>query len=394
MLIMDSEESALDDDFLLYSVLYSSITVVFAMAVLSKFLTNEFRFGIRSVLTLAILFIGEPLCQFLMKGPQGVMAFGLGCLLVYSLLPSGHLPATKKAVLITGCDSGFGHALAKKLDSIGMNVFAACLDSKGPGALHLKNTTSTRLKIVQLDVTKEEEIHSCLQYVEGNLNRAGDPPGLWGLVNNAGTASLGEIDMTDIRQFQKLMEVNFFGTVRMTKAFLPLLRQAGGRVVNVSSMADQLPTPFFGAYSASKHAIKGFTETLRHEMKKWNIQVSLIEPSGFCTGATTEDSINTVQRQTWEQMDRHTRERYGEEYYNQLFANYRHFILNFSKDLSPVVRAMRSGLLSKRPRERYPCGRGAETILTLFGILPIWMSDKIIQTFGLGVKNIKPRVLS
>ena len=99
---MESEGDFIDDDFLFYSVIYSSITVAFAMAVLSKFLTNEFRFGFRSFLSLVILFIGEPLCHFLLKGPHGVAIFGLGCLLIYSILPASHLPAESKAVLITG----------------------------------------------------------------------------------------------------------------------------------------------------------------------------------------------------------------------------------------------------------------------------------------------------
>ena len=99
---MDNNHEVLDDDFLFYSLLYSSITVLFAMAVLSKFLTNEFRFGFRSILSLGILFIGEPLCHFLLKGPSGVAMFGVGCLLVYSILPASHLPVGNKAVLVTG----------------------------------------------------------------------------------------------------------------------------------------------------------------------------------------------------------------------------------------------------------------------------------------------------
>lgn len=99
---MDQELQFIDDDFLFYSLLYSSITVLFAMAVLSKFVTNELRFGVRSVLSLAILFVGEPMCHFLLKGAAGVMFFGAGCLFVYSILPASHLPAKGKTVLVTG----------------------------------------------------------------------------------------------------------------------------------------------------------------------------------------------------------------------------------------------------------------------------------------------------
>ena len=99
---MEIDQEFLDDDFLFYSLLYSSITVLFAMAVLSKFITNELRFGVRSVMSLAILFVGEPMCHFFLKGSAGVLLFGLGCLFVYSILPASHLPAKDKTVLVTG----------------------------------------------------------------------------------------------------------------------------------------------------------------------------------------------------------------------------------------------------------------------------------------------------
>ncbi len=99
---MDEDFEAMEDDFIFYSLLYTSITVLFAMAVLSKFLTNEFRFGFRSLLSLGVLFIGEPLCHFFLRGPSGVAIFGFGCLIIYSILPASHLPVGNKTVFITG----------------------------------------------------------------------------------------------------------------------------------------------------------------------------------------------------------------------------------------------------------------------------------------------------
>ena len=99
---MDDINELGEDDFIFYSLLYSSITVLFAMAVLTKFLTNEFRFGFRSILSLVILFIGEPMCHFLLKGPSGVALFALGCFFVYSILPASHLAVENKAVVVTG----------------------------------------------------------------------------------------------------------------------------------------------------------------------------------------------------------------------------------------------------------------------------------------------------
>ena len=99
---IDIENELNRDGILFYSVLYSSVTVVFAMAVLTKFLTNEFRFGFRSFLSLALLFLGEPLCQFLVDGPTGVVIFALGCSLIYYILPANHIPIKDQSVFITG----------------------------------------------------------------------------------------------------------------------------------------------------------------------------------------------------------------------------------------------------------------------------------------------------
>ncbi|KAH3886927.1 hypothetical protein DPMN_010940 [Dreissena polymorpha] len=221
-----------EDDVILFSILYSCVTVVFAMAVLSKFLTNEFRFGFRSALSLAVLFLGEPLCQFFVKGPIGVVCFAVGCLLVYSILPASHLPVGNKAVLITGCDSGFGNALVAKLDSIGMQVFAGCLDKDGPGAVSLRHSCSDRVHLLQLDVTKDEDIQAAVSIVQAHVGSEG----LWGLVSNAGVCYIGELEMISEWITRKVMDINLFGAIKVTKSFLPLMRPAKGRIIIVSSV--------------------------------------------------------------------------------------------------------------------------------------------------------------
>ena len=92
----------LENDFIYYSSLYTVITVIFAMAILSKFLTKDCSFGFRSFLSLVTLFIGEPICQFFLKGSSGVFIFGVACCLIYYILPSDQLPVSNKTVLITG----------------------------------------------------------------------------------------------------------------------------------------------------------------------------------------------------------------------------------------------------------------------------------------------------
>ncbi|CAC5413874.1 HSD17B2 [Mytilus coruscus] len=355
----------LDDDIIFYSVLYSSVTVLFAMAVLSKFLTNEFRFGFRSVLSLAVLFLGEPLCQFFIKGPSGVFAFAMCCLVIYSILPASHLPVGNKAVLVTGCDSGFGNSLVKKLDSIGMRVFATCLSLNSPGAVSLQLACSGRLLYQTLN-------------------------SLWGLVNNAGVWYYSELETTSETIFRKVLEINLFGAIRLTKALLPLIRKSKGRIVNVSSLMGRLTMEGNGAYSMSKHALLAFSDTLRQEMKKWGVHVSIIEPTGFYTENMKEHVINSRKAELWDTMDEETKVTYGQKYFDSIYESIIEGSNRYPDDLTCVIRAMRSGLLSKRPRNRYPCGTGADFIMMLYPLLPVWLADKLISLISIMPKDVRP----
>ena len=383
------DEEVLDDDFIFYSLLYSSITVVFALAVLSKFLTNEFRFGFRAFTCLMIAFIGEPTCHFLVQGPQGVAIFGLVCLFVYSVLPASHMSGKDKAILVTGCDSGFGHELAKKLDSLGCRVFACCLYKEGQGALTLKNNCSERLRIIQLDVTNENQVNEAVQFVTLTLNGKG----LWGLVNNAGIWYAADLEMTPERIFRKTLEVNLFGMMCVTKKFLPLIKKTKGRIVNMSSVTAKLPLEGFGAYCVSNSGVEAYSDVLRLEMKKWGVYVSVVEPSGYSTAAVDPHFIRKSKDEIWNHLDAETRSTYGKSYFDKMYENIEASLPNYPKDLTPVVRVMRAGLLSKRPRSRYQVGLGAGTLVNLYPILPMWLADYIIETIGFTVRDINPIAL-
>ncbi|MPC60890.1 D-beta-hydroxybutyrate dehydrogenase, mitochondrial [Portunus trituberculatus] len=165
-----------------------------------------------------------------------------------------------KAVLITGCDSGFGFALAKHLDSLGFRVVAGCLAQDGEGAKQLRASASPRLHTIQLDITSVDEVRHAVQEVEALI-----PEGevLWGLVNNAGLSTFGEVEWVQEHTFRKILEVNLMGMVTVTKAFLPLIRKAKGRVVNVSSMYGRMGNVRRSPYVLSKYAVEGFTDCLR-----------------------------------------------------------------------------------------------------------------------------------
>ncbi|PVD39153.1 hypothetical protein C0Q70_01781 [Pomacea canaliculata] len=143
-----------------------------------------------------------------------------------------------KVVIITGCDTGFGNSLAQRLDSLGFTVIAGCLDKSSDGAEQLKSSTSGRLHVIPLDVTDDTGISNCLSFFEEEL------PGkdLWALVNNAGIIVRGDVEFTSVKSYQKVADVNLFGTIRMTKAFLPHLRKHKVTLQNQGGELDsQLP---------------------------------------------------------------------------------------------------------------------------------------------------------
>ncbi|XP_042875559.1 D-beta-hydroxybutyrate dehydrogenase, mitochondrial-like [Penaeus japonicus] len=213
------------------------------------------------------------------------------------VLPEG------KAVLITGCDSGFGYATALFLDRMGFRVFACCLlaHSGGEGAQRLRREGSRRLHVLQLDVTKQEQIDSALENVKNLL-----PPGevLWGLVNNAGINPYGAVEWVSVEDYRKTCEVNLFGTIAVTKSFLPLIRRAKGRVVNVGSVRGRMTSPLGAVYEVTKYGVEAFSDCLRHEMRRFGVDVSIIEPGNFAMGTSIykEEYILRFSEKMWEEM--------------------------------------------------------------------------------------------
>jgi NAD(P)-dependent dehydrogenase (short-subunit alcohol dehydrogenase family) len=174
----------------------------------------------------------------------------------------------QKVVLVTGASSGIGRAIATLLQQTGYRVFGSKLPSEAiPQHIQFES--------VDLDVTDEDSVLDCVEYV---INKAGR---LDVLVNNAGIAFVGAVEETTLEEAHWQMEVNFYGLVRMTKAVLPHMRQRqSGTIINISSLLGVIGSPYSAFYVASKHAVEGFSKSLRYELKPFNIQVSMIEP-GF-----------------------------------------------------------------------------------------------------------------
>ena len=180
----------------------------------------------------------------------------------------------------------------------GYYVFAGCLNGTSEGAQSLRSSyrTDDQLLVVPLDVTSDESVAAAKKIVEDKLVSSGrrqngasrngrklsqNGLGLWSIVNNAGILSLMEIEFGDMASFTSQMDINCLGLVRVSKAFLPLIKRNGlsrGRVVNVASLAGRFTMPGFVAYCMSKGAVITFSDGLRRELAKWNIEVVCIEP--------------------------------------------------------------------------------------------------------------------
>jgi NAD(P)-dependent dehydrogenase (short-subunit alcohol dehydrogenase family) len=173
-----------------------------------------------------------------------------------------------QVVLITGASSGVGRSTARLLSERGYRVFGT---SRHPTA----SDPMPAVEMLPLDVRDDDSAHACIQAVVDRGER------LDVLINNAGYELAGALEELSHDEARAQFETNFFGVVRMVDAVLPLMRrQKRGHIINVGSLSGLSAIPFLGIYSASKFALEGYTEALRHEVKPFNIQVSLTE-AGF-----------------------------------------------------------------------------------------------------------------
>ncbi len=178
---------------------------------------------------------------------------------------------SEKIALVTGGRSGIGHAAAKALKKRGVTVYVF---GRTP-------FTEEGLRFIQCDVTDEERVREAVGEIVSEAGRIDI------LVNNAGSGISGAIEFTELSDAKKQFDVNFFGTVNVTKAVLPHMRaQGGGRIVNLSSMAAPAAIPFQAFYSASKAAVNTYTEALRNEVRPYGITACAVMPGDIRTGFT------------------------------------------------------------------------------------------------------------
>jgi NAD(P)-dependent dehydrogenase (short-subunit alcohol dehydrogenase family) len=185
----------------------------------------------------------------------------------------------KRTVLITGASSGCGYATGQLFAEKGYQVFGT---SRYPD----RNEPPPGVTMLQLDVCSDESVQACVAEVNA---RAGQ---IDILVNNAAYELAGALEETSLAEAQAQFDTNFFGVVRMVKAVVPSMRERrGGQIINMSSLAGIYPIPFLGFYTATKHALEGYTEVLRLELRSFNIRVSMVEVGNLNTPMKTNRII-------------------------------------------------------------------------------------------------------
>lgn len=179
----------------------------------------------------------------------------------------------KKIALITGASSGIGKSAAFLLQENGFKVYGAARRLE-----KMKDLKSKGISTISLDITKEESIANCVNRIlkkEGHIDV---------LVNNAGYGSYGAVEDVPMEEARRQFEVNIFGLARLTQLILPSMRKHKfGKIVNISSMGGKVYTPFGAWYHATKHALEGWSDCLRLEVKPFGIDVVIVEPGGIKT---------------------------------------------------------------------------------------------------------------
>jgi NAD(P)-dependent dehydrogenase (short-subunit alcohol dehydrogenase family) len=282
------------------------------------------------------------------------------------------MAAFTRFIVVTGASTGIGAACASACAAQGMTVFAGV---RNPHDAERLSRWSPAIVPLQLDVTDQTSIDRAAESVRETVGKAG----LGGLVNNAGIAVGSPLEVVPLDALRRQFEVNVVGQIAVTQAFLPLLRAARGRIVNMGSIAGRSTMPLMGPYCSSKHALESMTDALRLELQPWGISVSIVEPGAIATpiwekslklGDELESSVGAEPRALYEESTRRVREA----------------VDRAAKRAIPpeaVVRAVLHALTAPHPKTRYLVGTDAKIRALMLRWLPDraqdWLLTKILK---------------
>jgi NAD(P)-dependent dehydrogenase (short-subunit alcohol dehydrogenase family) len=213
-------------------------------------------------------------------------------------------------VAITGAGSGLGRELALGFSAKDYRVFGTAQSTNETTEFQTQSADDGEITLTITDITKEEQVNNWKEQVRKLLN--GDGLGL--LINNAGVLTPGPMEVLSLSAVRHEFEVNVVGSLATIHAFLPLLRQAKGRIVQIGSMTGRFPLPFSGPSSASKAAMEAFADVYRTELKPFGIDFIMVQPGSLLTGGPAKTAAQL--KQVSENMTVEQKNLYG-KYFDQ-----------------------------------------------------------------------------
>lgn len=280
---------------------------------------------------------------------------------------------TDRHAVVTGASTGIGRATALRLAARGFHVFATV--RRPADAEALQRAPRVHLTPLIMDVTEREQIAEAVESVRTHV----EPRGLDVLVNNAGVGLAWPVELIPPDAFRAQLAVNVEGQLAVTQAFLPLIRQATGRIVMIGSIGDRITIPFAGPLTASKHALLGLTEALRLELAPWNIRVVLVEPAGIRTDAV--DKLERDAEATLQRFGPRGRALYGAA----IQAMTARAVAREAQGSPPEVVAavVLRAIEHPRPKARYLVGKDARILATVAKLPPVMLDALRRRFFGL-----------
>lgn len=271
----------------------------------------------------------------------------------------------KKSILVTGTSTGIGRSVALDLAASGWRVFASV--RKSADAKDLQAEADGELIPLQFDVAKEASVDKAIAELG---EKAGGK--LHGLVNNAGVYMGGPLELMRTEEIEQTFAVNVTGLLLVTRACLPMLRAAGGRIINISSISGLVAMPGVSVYAASKHAVEAITDSLRVELRPFGVKVIAVEPGGIKTPIWDKGAAR----------DASAREETGSAETRELYAPLVRLLEKLNSKpggLPPeaVAKVVSDALESAQPKNRYLVGKDAK-VLSWLDRLPDGLRDRTI----------------
>ena len=273
----------------------------------------------------------------------------------------------KKTVLITGASSGIGRASVSRMVESGWKVFATV--RKMQDGDQLRSDFGTIVVPIIMDVTDPATVTAAAVQVASLLGESG----LDGLVNVAGVGRMLPVEYMTQENLHQMFEINVFGQIAVTQAFLPQLRAARGRIVNISSIGAHIAIPFGSLINATKSAFGILSDTLRLELHPFGIHVSVVEPGAIRTPAV-EKTLGDVEG-VIRSLPAKGAAQYGDMLRGFARRAYEREMNGSSPDV--VAKAIQAALTAKRPRTRYRVGKHATLLATLATFLPDGLLDAV-----------------